>query len=538
MKHSLLFLSLMLVCLSALPAQVFDEQFDAWPVKTRIGGVLVIANGLDDVAMIKRAIGVPKKDAVIRVFVHDRTPNEKLKALDAVFDEVGRTTRYSLDKGFSEVLREALRGSDVFCWHSPPNLTPAEVAHAMANAKLLHDYLDKGGRLVLIGHLATFAGKLADNGTNPLQAGFDLLPDAILQSIGTIDHERMLQDLSDHPRTVGVSLMPDTALVLSGRLVRVFGGGSAKFTLTSGKFHQVRTQTIRSFNQENPASRALIDWTQWRRESIDRTLPQFPPAKPQAPVVENGTLLIVGGGRTPAGLMSRFITLAGGAQNAKLVYVPCSESEEVSAGQPMVSSWEAIGVKSATFIHTKDRNKANRDEEFLAALKDATGVWFGGGRQWNFSDSYYGTKAHELMKDVLKRGGVIGGSSAGASIQARYLARATPIGNSQIMAPGYERGGLGFISGVAIDQHFTQRSRQKDMTQLVKRYPQMLGIGLDEATAIEVRKSIAKVVGNGRVFFYDTAAQVKDSQVAYVALPAGSVYDLAKRKVMIDRSER
>ena len=107
------------------------------------------------------------------------------------------------------------------------------------------------------------------------------------------------------------------------------------------------------------------------------------------------------------------------------------------------------------------------------------------------------------MKDVLKRGGVIGGSSAGASIQANYRARATPIGNSKIMAFGYERGGLGFISGVAIDQHFSQRRRHKDMTQLVDTHPQLLGIGIDESTAIIVQKSKAKVVGRGKVHFYD-----------------------------------
>jgi len=196
-----------------------------------------------------------------------------------------------------------------------------------------------------------------------------------------------------------------------------------------------------------------------------------------------------------------------------------------------------MGVKHATFIHTKDRNKANTDEEFLAPLKNATGIWFGGGRQWNFADSYYGTKAHELMKAVVRKGGVVGGSSAGASIQARYLARATPIGNTRIMAPGYERGGLGFISGVAIDQHFSQRGRQKDMTQLVNRYPQLLGIGIDEATAIIVQESIAEVVGRGKVHFYDRRQPVYPDKPDYTALPAGSTYDLAARKVVKDTRE-
>ena len=192
----------------------------------------------------------------------------------------------------------------------------------------------------------------------------------------------------------------------------------------------------------------------------------------------------------------------------------------------------AKGVASTTLFHTKDRNKANTDEEFLEPLKKATGIMFGGGRQWNFADSYYGNKAHRLMKEVLHRGGVISGSSAGASIQARYLARANPLANFDIMADGYEQAGLGFIAGVAIDQHFSQRGRQKDMTQLVNRYPQMLGIGLDEQTAIVVQKSIATVVGNGKVHFYDRNKPVVPGQADYDAYEAGSQYDLANRTVV------
>ena len=138
------------------------------------------------------------------------------------------------------------------------------------------------------------------------------------------------------------------------------------------------------------------------------------------------------------------------------------------------------------------------------------------------------------MKEVLLRGGVIGGSSAGASIQARYLARATPIENFRIMAPGYERGGLGFISGVAIDQHFTQRGRQKDMTQLMATHPQLLGIGLDEATAIIVRQSTARVVGRGKAHFYDRRLPIFPDQPDYIALPEGSTYDLGEREVLFD----
>ena len=137
------------------------------------------------------------------------------------------------------------------------------------------------------------------------------------------------------------------------------------------------------------------------------------------------------------------------------------------------------------------------------------------------------------MKNVLSKGGVIGGSSAGASIQARYMCRANPVANFDIMAPGYERG-LGFIGGIAIDQHFSQRGRQKDMTQLVDRYPQLLGIGIDEGTAIIVQKSMGKVVGKGKVHFYDRTQPVIPGKDDFIALPKESVFDLANRTIVKD----
>ena len=127
------------------------------------------------------------------------------------------------------------------------------------------------------------------------------------------------------------------------------------------------------------------------------------------------------------------------------------------------------------------------------------------------------------MKEVLQRGGVIAGSSAGASIQARYLARANPLGNIDIMAAGYERGGLGFISGVAIDQHFSQRRRQADMSSLVNRYPQLLGIGIDERTALVVRKSVAKVIGEGDVYFYDRQTRSPADDPDFLKLASGEI---------------
>jgi cyanophycinase len=171
------------------------------------------------------------------------------------------------------------------------------------------------------------------------------------------------------------------------------------------------------------------------------------------------------------------------------------------------------------------------DPKNLEVLKKADAIWFGGGRQWHFVDAYEGTKAYDLFQDVLRRGGVIGGSSAGATIQGDYLCRGSPLNNTDIMCEGYERG-FAFLPGVAIDQHFAQRKRFADMTALLKTYPQLLGVGLDEGTAIVVQGHEAQVMGKGEVHFYDRRKAVEDGKADYESLRSGGRYDLKARKVV------
>jgi cyanophycinase len=180
------------------------------------------------------------------------------------------------------------------------------------------------------------------------------------------------------------------------------------------------------------------------------------------------------------------------------------------------------------------RQRTRADVEsaaFVETLSKAKGVWFGGGRQWRFIDAYAGTKAEQLLHDVLKRGGVIGGSSAGATIQGQYLVRGSVLGNTEMMAEGYERG-LAFLPGAAIDQHFSQRRRQPDMTAVMQRFPQLLGIGIDETTALVVRGQTAEVLGQGKAHFYDYRGGPPACEPDFKAVEAGGRYDLVERKVL------
>ncbi|MDB4862857.1 cyanophycinase [Pirellulaceae bacterium] len=355
-----------------------------------------------------------------------------------------------------------------------------------------------------------------------LDTGFDLLPGAVIdQHFTERDRRARLQNaIRKHATKVGLGIDEDTALLVDRRFMKVVGAGAVTAVLPRGRKGQ---QEIVKYSADS-----LIDLTSLRRMVRDRQLPVFPAAKMTEPIVEKGTLMIVGGGRMPLELVKEFVAAAGG-EDAHIVVLPTSMPDPLPEdyGKRM---FEAGGAKNITVLRQRERS-AVESEEMLEALKNADGVWFGGGRQWRFVDAYEHTKAYPLIHAVLAKGGVIGGSSAGASIQGDYLARANPLGNRDIMAPGYEKG-FGFLPGSAIDQHFKQRNRFKDMTSLVDKYPQLLGIGIDEGTALIVKGRIGAVKGDGAVHFYDRRRPVTEGEKDYVTMESGRSYDLVDRRAV------
>jgi cyanophycinase len=246
-----------------------------------------------------------------------------------------------------------------------------------------------------------------------------------------------------------------------------------------------------------------------------------------APVVqgpEKGTLIIAGGGKLGPEIVGRFITLAGGP-GANIVVIPTA-GEDATYGPDCecLKMFEALGATHLTVLHTKDRREAD-SEGFVSPLKSATAVWLVGGRQWRLVDSYLGTRTEAEIKNLLARGGVVGGTSAGASIQASYMVRGARSGNEIMMAPGYE-GGFSLIRGVAIDQHVTARHREGDLDAVVVKHPDLLGIGIDQSTAIEVKRDGFKVIGAGHVFIHDGKEQPNGGH--YFLLKAGDRFDLTR----------
>ena len=359
------------------------------------------------------------------------------------------------------------------------------------------------------------------------RTGFDFLPGTIIDQHFFVRKrtDRLRHAVAMHPDHVGFGIDEKTALIVRGRLCEVVGDSNVLVTLAASSQRPERTEILK------PGMRA--DLIALRRAVQARQTAPFPKEQVIAPKVPGGSLLIAGGGNLPAEALREFVKLAGDG-NAKIVYVPCEEVKTIELEPGMVRVLRRAGAGNVDWIHTKDRSVAD-DTTFASKLTDATGVWFGGGRQWNLVDSYQNTETHRLMHLVLERGGVIGGSSAGASIQGDYMPRGDPLGNTQMMAEGYERG-LGFLTGVAIDQHFTQRKRFPDMALLKKTFPQLLGIGIDEGTCLIVKKSRAEVMGPGQVAFFDRPIG-SESIEAHTSVVAGQVYDLELRAIVVDEAK-
>jgi cyanophycinase len=236
-----------------------------------------------------------------------------------------------------------------------------------------------------------------------------------------------------------------------------------------------------------------------------------------------GKLLIIGGGSIGPAIWKELARLAGGF-DAPVVYVPTASENE--PGPDAAEFIRKAGFTQVSTLHTRDPKMANEDS-FAAPLTAVKIVFFGGGRQWRIVDSYAGTKTEKAFLDVLKRGGVVAGTSAGASIQASYLVRGARENNFVMMAPAYEKG-FGYLPGTAIDQHLLKRNRANDLWQVIGKHPELLGIGIDESTAISVEGSRFTVLGASLVAIYD-AARMEENPRHYFLSP-GTVFDLAARK--------
>ena len=266
-----------------------------------------------------------------------------------------------------------------------------------------------------------------------------------------------------------------------------------------------------------------------------------------------GVLIAIGGAEDKLGrrsVLSEFVSLAGGA-DARIAVVPTASS----LGPEIVEVYDALfrklGAREVVGARPHTRSEAE-DPAVVGLLRDATGIFMTGGNQLKLASIVTGTAFGEAIMDAHRRGVVVAGTSAGASIQSSHMVAFGPGGSTPKQRMTQLAGGLGLVPDAVIDQHFSQRNRYGRLLMLVAQSPGLLGIGIDEDTAAVVTEEtgpdgvtkLLRVVGRGVVTILDARAVVSNahtarrtapllaSGVVLHVLPAGSVFDLTGRTLV------
>lgn len=195
-------------------------------------------------------------------------------------------------------------------------------------------------------------------------------------------------------------------------------------------------------------------------------------------------LVICGGGSLPNTVFERFRLLAG--PKPSLVVIPTASRRDFDLVE-IQELWRSRGFENTQVLHSVDR-KMTSLPEFVTPLETATAVWFGGGSQQRIADAYLDTAVEKALHKLLRRGGVIGGTSAGAAIQSRVMIAS---GKTE---PNISTG-FDLLHGAIVDQHFLKRNRIARLLSAVRADPRLIGFGIDEGTALVIQDDKATVLG-------------------------------------------
>jgi cyanophycinase len=229
-----------------------------------------------------------------------------------------------------------------------------------------------------------------------------------------------------------------------------------------------------------------------------------------------GALVIVGGGATPADVRDKFLDLAGG-KGARLVIIPTASAKADTEQSRSFAYWKTQAVASVVLLHTRRREQAD-DPAFARPLHEATGVWITGGDQTKLVAAYRGTAVERELHDLLTRGGVVGGTSAGAAVMSSVMITG---GNPSAQVDA----GFGLLPGAVVDQHLMRRNRVPRLLGVLNTHPGYFGLGIDERTAAVVQGKSLTVLGEDtvRVCFASSGKEAADVRV----LKSGQSADLA-----------
>ena len=241
-------------------------------------------------------------------------------------------------------------------------------------------------------------------------------------------------------------------------------------------------------------------------------------AKPDGAKPRPGKLVICGGGALPDELGRRFVELAGGNAARLVIITTASVLADTDRVESKLAFWRRQQLTDLAIVHTRSRETANQPE-FAKPLKQATGVWFIGGNQNWLTETYLGTLVEQEIRGVLQRDGVVGGTSAGAAIMS-------PIMICRDKPELQEGPGFGFLPGTVVDQHFIKRNRQSRLLRVLDSHPDLVGLGIDEGTALVIEGPNMSVLGESQVMVCSPNLPDQPPQVR--SLKAGVRVDLAQ----------
>jgi len=261
-----------------------------------------------------------------------------------------------------------------------------------------------------------------------------------------------------------------------------------------------------------------------------------------------GYLFIIGGGERDEPMMRRYVDLARGFGSGKIVVFPMASAEPKETGDALVEEMKKLGAANAVnCILTREQALA---EGSVSLLDGVGGVFFSGGDQSRQMAVLLHTPVHRRLLDLYEKGCVMGGTSAGAAVMSEVMItgdekRKAEEGKefSTIEADNVVTAeGLGFLRTAIIDQHFVARKRLNRLISVVAERPSLLGVGIDESTAIIVRPDqVFEVLGESTVLVLDgsrvrartgTGRRLGFRGLILDSLLAGDRFDLAARKVV------
>jgi cyanophycinase len=261
-----------------------------------------------------------------------------------------------------------------------------------------------------------------------------------------------------------------------------------------------------------------------------------------------GHLVIIGGGDKPSNIIEKFISLAGG-EGAGIIVIPNASSVPVESAEEQVQQFRSFGALNVEPLYF-NRSAADADS-IVSKLDNASGVYFCGGDQSFLTADLLGTRLLKRIKDIYEKGGIVGGTSAGAAVMSKVMITGNELVNNDSTV-GFniiEKGnietteGFGFVTKAVIDQHFIKRKRNNRLITVILEHPDLLGIGIDESTAILVNPdNTFEVLGESEVIIYNPlnaegiktndAGKYSVNKMEMNILTAGQKYDLNKAKII------